>query len=269
MNELDWSISIIDTNEIKLLKSFHLPFIPYELVISNKTGYLYIVSDKQNALYLVNSQTEQIEKLFDIEHPCGIGINQQTNTIYASSETNDLVYVLDGNKNALTDKIKVGSGPRGITVNENNNTVYVANSKSNSLSLISGDTNMVEKEIKTEEDPRRLVHDNLHNFIYSINLEPGLVNIINPKGVLLNSFKIDTPNDLGYNSKTDTLYMTNHYENIFYIENISDLTEHSRPLENSCLKGFELVYKASNHMPACVFSDSVQKLIERGWAKTR
>jgi YVTN family beta-propeller protein len=267
LNELDSSISIIDTNEIKLLKTFHIPFIPYEMVVSNKTGNLYIVSDRNYALFMVNPKTEEVEEISSIEHPCGIGMNQLTNTIYASSEETDMVYVIDGENNNLVTKIKVGSAPRGITIDEKDNLIYVANSKSNSISVISGLTNSVEKVIKTDENPRRLIHDSRNNFIYSISLNPGLINIIDPEKYTTKSFNLETPNDLGLNSETDRLYLTNRHENIFYIENISILgNKISETEEKFCKEGYRLVFKATNGSPACVFPDSVEKLIERGWA---
>jgi len=38
------------------------------------------------------------------------------------------------------------------------------------------------------------------------------------------------------------------------------------PQNVACKDGFELVIKASNKMPACVKTSSVQALVERGWA---
>ena len=35
-----------------------------------------------------------------------------------------------------------------------------------------------------------------------------------------------------------------------------------------CKEGFELVFKATNGMPACVFPSSVEKLIAYGWARS-
>ena len=267
LNESNLAISIIDTNEIKLLKTFQIPFVPYEMVVSNKTGNLYIVSDRNNALYMVNPKTEEVIEISSIDHPCGIAMNQLTNTIYASSEDTDMIYVVDGENNNLISKIKVESAPRGITVDEKNNLIYVANSKSNSISVISGLTNSVEKVIKTKEDPRRLIHDSRNNFIYSINLNPGLINIIDLEKSSEKSFNIETPNDLGLNSETDRLYITNRYEQIFYIENVSTLG--NIILENEekfCPEGYKLVFKATNGSPTCVFPDSVEKLIDRGWA---
>lgn len=34
-----------------------------------------------------------------------------------------------------------------------------------------------------------------------------------------------------------------------------------------CNDGRELIFKLTNNMPACVFPHSIEKLIERGWAK--
>ena len=267
LNELDPSISVIDTNEIKLLKTFSVPFIPYEMVVSSKTGNLYIVSDRNNFLFMVNPKTEEVTEIFSIEHPCGIGMNQLTNTIYASSEEKNMVYVVNGENNNLISKIRVDSAPRGITIDENNNLIYVANSRSNTISVISGLTNSVEKIIETNENPRRLIHDSRNNFIYSINWYPGLVNIINLDKSSQKNFHLETPTDFGLNSETDTLYINNHSEKIFYMTSISTLGNIvSDSEEKLCPEGYRLVFKATNGSPTCVFPDSVEKLIKRGWA---
>ena len=237
------------------------------MVVSNNTGNLYIVSDRNHALYMVNPKTEEVIKISTIESPCGIAMNQFTNTIYASSEKTDMVYVVDGENNNLISKIKVGSAPRGITIDEKDNLIYVANSRSNSISVISGLTNSVEKVIKTNENPSRLIHDFRNNFIYSISLNPGLINIIDPEKSTAKSFNFETPSDLGLNSETDRLYLTKHNGNIFYIENISTLgIKISETEEKFCKEGYRLVFKATNGSPNCVFPDSVEKLIQRGWA---
>ena len=78
---------------------------------------------------------------------------------------------------------------------------------------------------------------------------------------------LDTPNDLGLNSETDTLYITNRYEKIFYMENISGLVNTiSENEQKFCPEGYDLVFKATNGSPTCVFPDSDEKLIQRGWA---
>ena len=38
------------------------------------------------------------------------------------------------------------------------------------------------------------------------------------------------------------------------------------PEEIKCKEGFDLVFKITNNMPACVKPLTVEKLIERGWA---
>jgi len=46
--------------------------------------------------------------------------------------------------------------------------------------------------------------------------------------------------------------------------------EHGVPaLGILCNDGFKLILKASNGLPACVKPDSIEKLVERGWAESQ
>jgi YVTN family beta-propeller protein len=66
----------------------------------------------------------------------GLSVNQNTNLIYASDITNDVVYVIDGTNNEIMEVIKVGDHPIAVDINPETNTTYVVNEYSNSISVI-------------------------------------------------------------------------------------------------------------------------------------
>jgi YVTN family beta-propeller protein len=66
----------------------------------------------------------------------GLSVNQNTNLIYASDITNDVVYVIDGTNNEIIEVIKVEDHPIAIDINPETNTIYVVNEYSNSISVI-------------------------------------------------------------------------------------------------------------------------------------
>ena len=66
----------------------------------------------------------------------GLSVNQNTNLIYASDITNDVLYVIDGANNEIMEVIKVGDHPIAVDINPETNTIYVVNEYSNSISVI-------------------------------------------------------------------------------------------------------------------------------------
>lgn len=61
------------------------------------------------------------------------------------------------------------------------------------------------------------------------------------------------------------------YNKVFYERSIESpyhqLNQDVDPLDIVCSKDRQLVFKSSNSMPACVYLDTVDKLIERNWAQ--
>jgi len=57
---------------------------------------------------------------------------------------------------------------------------------------------------------------------------------------------------------------------LVYVETLSpylQLKQGVDPMDIVCLKHRQLVFKSSNSMPACVYPDTIDKLIERNWAQ--
>ena len=57
--------------------------------------------------------------------------------MYKRQIVNDVLYIIDGNTNALKEEIKVGDHPISVEINPITNTIYVVNEYSNSISVIS------------------------------------------------------------------------------------------------------------------------------------
>jgi len=70
-------------------------------------------------------------------------------------------------------------------------------------------------------------------------------------------------------------YGFDDYKVSLEIETTSGVKPPLKQIENgiepenvNCKEGLELVFKASDNSPACVKSESITKLVERGWART-
>jgi len=284
-NELSRSISMVDTKKNQLIKNIRVPFIPYELVVSKESGYLYVVSDKQNALFVVDPEDELVLETIPIAHPCGIAINQDTNTIYASSEEDGIIHIIDGYTNSEIGTIGVGEGPRGMAVDQKTGMIYVANSKSGSISIVSDSSHEVIGEILVDDDPREVILNPNNNLLYVSHELTGIISFVDTSSnSTVMKYLIEIPNDIKINSVTDKLYLTNHSEFVFFIDNISDefgsepqiINFQYPPLELSkkgmlpeeipCRNDLILMIKNSDGSPACIKPENTLKISERGWS---
>ena len=91
-----------------------------------------------NLISVIDISTNKILEPISVgKNLSGIGINANTNMIYATDIVKDVLYVIDGSTNMIKDEIKVGDHPILLEVNPKTNTIYVVNEYSNSISVIS------------------------------------------------------------------------------------------------------------------------------------
>ena len=96
---------------------------------------LYVVNS--SLITVIDGSTNNVLKTIPVGlNLVGLSINQNTNLIYASDITNDVLYVIDGANNEIMEVIKVGDHPIAVDINPETNTIYVVNEYSNSISVI-------------------------------------------------------------------------------------------------------------------------------------
>ena len=127
-----------------------------------------------------------------------------------------------------------------------------------------GTTDSVIKTIEVGDTPWRIAVEPKTNMVYATNTNSNEISIIDGvTNTLVKTEKVSKPYDIAVDSETNKVYVgtLSSLEEISGIEN--------KILENEekfCPEGYKLVFKATNGSPTCVFPDSVEKLIERGWA---
>ena len=95
---------------------------------------------------------------------------------------------------------------------------------------------------------------------------------------IFETIKVAEPFELAINTQTNKVYSMYHGSKlsvISYSEKslkliASPLKQFSSGVETSsivCKDGLDLIFKASDNSPACVKPSTVEKLVQRGWAK--
>ena len=133
-------------------------------------------------MFVVDGSNHQIIATLEVADPCGVAVNPETNIVYVTSETKDVVHVIDGADNTEIAQIPVEKSPRGVAVDTKTNMVYVTNQLSDSLSVIDGATNEVVDSIPVEQ-PYELMINPKTNKIYSTYSgyqTLSIVNVVDP-----------------------------------------------------------------------------------------
>jgi len=199
--------------------------------------------------------------------------------VYVTSESTDMVHVIDGKKNELLGVIEVSDSPRGVAVNEKTNTVYVTNQESNSVSVIDGSTNSVIDLIDVGEDPRRIVVNPESNIVYVANQGSNDVSVVDgTNNSVIDSIPVNSPFEMAINPDSNKVYVTFFAtKEVTIIGKVeSDPQKIILPPKKQvdfgisleeiiCKNNFELIFKSTDNSPVCVKPSTAQKLIERGW----
>jgi YVTN family beta-propeller protein len=115
-------------------------------------------------------------------HPTYLAVDETTNRIYVSNQTDDTVSVIDGATNKVLGTVRVGHYPNGVAVNSTTNTIYVANLTGGTLSIING-TKLTATKIWLGPSPAKVAVNSSTNRVYvTLEDQDGFLDVIDGKG---------------------------------------------------------------------------------------
>lgn len=124
---------------------------PLNITVSPKGDRLYVTAQDGDALLIVDpDQRKVISKIEVGKFPHSVVLSKDSKTAYVSNQWSYNIYVIDLEKNLITDTLIAGIGPAGMVIDEENN-LYVANTYSSDMSIIN---------LNTGEEIRRLMTGN-------------------------------------------------------------------------------------------------------------
>ena len=129
---------------IVLGKKWPVKIGPAGLDISKDGRKMYVVTKENNALYIIDLQTNQVSRQLPLgaeAYTCLL--TPDGNTLYISLWGSDKVLKLDTRKGAITDSVTTGRNPNDLCVTRDGNYLFVANSIDNTVSVIETATNKV------------------------------------------------------------------------------------------------------------------------------
>jgi len=129
---------------IVLGKKWPVKIGPSGLDISKDGRKMYVVTKENNALYIIDLQTNQVSRQLPLgaeAYTCLL--TPDGNTLYISLWGSDKVLKLDTRKGAITDSVTTGRNPNDLCVTRDGKYLFVANSIDNTVSVIETATNKV------------------------------------------------------------------------------------------------------------------------------
>lgn len=134
-NAGDKTVTAIDTNTGALLHTYDLNGAePTSVIVSPDDAYVY-TSNTNDTISLIDLATGVVAPPIHID-PIGLVANLDGSRIYALSEFENRVTILEGGTGAFIGTIDVGHAPVGIAISPDNQYLYVTNSGDDTVSIV-------------------------------------------------------------------------------------------------------------------------------------
>jgi DNA-binding beta-propeller fold protein YncE len=175
---------------------FQAVAIPTALVPNSDSNKLYVIHDKDFISVMDIHSGKILGRIYFDENykerlspEVSLAVNAKTNTLYATVEYSDTLYVIDGEQDEVVSKINLDGIGYSIAVNSDTNRVYVT-AGNNQLYVVDGSSEELIATIDTGDHsylsgdvasfvPPELSINPKTNLIYATNAGHNLISVIN------------------------------------------------------------------------------------------
>jgi superkiller protein 3 len=235
-NENSSTISEIDSNSDKVVRTIKLPFRPNDIEINSNKGILYVSTTEVEGLsslirvgatedenlikkWLPKASftfpTDNFQLLQVDTRPTRIAVDNDANRSYVSNYYSNTVSVIDTEKNNVNKTIPVREGPNGIAVDPEEERVYVANERNNTVSVIDTKGNNVIQNIPVGVYPTSIALNPANNTLYVTNAGNNTVSVIDTEKNNVNKTipVKEGPNGIAVDPENMRVYVANSGDN--------------------------------------------------------
>jgi YVTN family beta-propeller protein len=180
---------------------------PAALALSKDGSTLYVVSQSNNTVSLMNTSTFAIEAtLATGSYPAAVAVGPSGRAFYVANQADNTVSVYSTATNSLLKTITVGSGPSAFAFAPGR--VFVANQFSNDVTVINGDLSVV-GTFAAQAGPMSLAVSPNGQYVYVANCYANTVTVYTTSGELIAEIDgFDYPNGLAVDATNNSLYIT-------------------------------------------------------------
>lgn len=153
------TLSVIDISQRQNIDTIDLsPYTrPHGIVASPDGARLYVTCEGQQALVVVDTQSQRISHAIQTEQPGShmVVISPDERQAYVANLRTDTLTVIDLNTRQIEKQIVVGDGAEGLAISPDGSAVFVASRELNRLTRVNTSTGAVEQQVQTDSFPIR------------------------------------------------------------------------------------------------------------------
>lgn len=229
------SVIVIDGQTNQISKTLEIgPAIQISLdgiVVNEKNNRIYVLVNNNYSeqtrlafasIAIIDGLTNTLEEHsiyvaeLEVDHDVmdnarDIAINPETNTIYVVLFFGNM-YVVNGSRGIVTDKISIGyeKAPHRVSVNEMTNMVYTSNFGNRSISIVNGSNNEIVETVEVGQDPQGIAIDTTSNRIHVVTYDNAVSVVDGFTNKVIGKIEVgEFPERAAFNANNGLLYVSN------------------------------------------------------------
>jgi DNA-binding beta-propeller fold protein YncE len=164
-------VTVLDTATLKVAAQFPTGAGAHEIVISSDNRFAFVSNREGKTVSIVDVQ--KLTKINDVKvgpNPVSLALSELSKAIYAVSETDGSVAVIDAQGQLLT-RIKAKPGARLLRFAPGGRYGFVLNTSQSTVSIFDAASNRMLHEVKVGKAPDQIIFSNTFAFIRSLETE--------------------------------------------------------------------------------------------------
>src|SRR5215216_4637705 len=164
-------VTAIDTGTLKIAAQFPTGAGRHEIVVSSDNRFAFVSNREGKTVSIVDVQ--KLTKINDVQvgpNPVSLALSELSKAIYAVSETDGSVAVIDAQGQLLT-RIKAKPGARLIRFAPGGRYGFVLNTSQSIVSIFDAASNRMLHEVKVGKAPDQIIFSDTFAFIRSLETE--------------------------------------------------------------------------------------------------
>jgi len=164
-------VTVIDTGTLKVAAQFPTGAGRHEILVSGDNRFAFVSNSEGKTVSIVDVQT--LSKISDVKvgsNPVSLALSELSKALYAVSETDGVVAVID-EKGQLLTRIKVKPGAQMLRFAPGGRYGFVLNKKENTVSIFDAASNRLLHDVKVGKAPDQLTFSDTFAFIRSLETE--------------------------------------------------------------------------------------------------
>jgi YVTN family beta-propeller protein len=164
-------VTVIDTATLKVAAQISTGAGRHEIVVSSDNRFAFVSNREAKTVSIVDVQ--KLAKINDVKvgpNPVSLALSELSKAIYAVSETDGTVAVIDTQGQVLT-RIKAKPGARSLRFAPGGRYGFVLNPMQSTLSIFDAASNRMLHEVKVGKAPDQVIFSDTFAFIRSLETE--------------------------------------------------------------------------------------------------